>query len=199
MKSKQITINIIALFAIVFTLDSNTFSQEEYKANEKNPFGTLSPNAPKQVADYRDLIGISDCKSRQRGADGNFKAPVDSVWQFKYILNGTAIQDETWKSDGTHTSSIRQFNEKKSEWYVTFFASNSTNPRPPVWSGNKDKKGDIILTKSQKAPNGMDGFSKLTFYEISKNGFKWKGEWVDPKETIKFPFWTIECKKRAGS
>ena len=188
--------NLTLFFSIVFLFNAFAFSQEEYKASPKNPFGKLNPSASKEVADYADLIGISDCKSRQRGKDGKFKTAVNSVWQFKYVMNGTAVQDESWKSDGSHTTSIRQFDNKKSQWHVTFFSKNSPSPTPSTWSGGTNKKGDIVLKRPQKAPNGMEGFSKLTFHEISKKSFKWKGEWVDKSEKIVFPFWRIECKKR---
>ena len=48
----------------------------------------------------------------------------------------------------------------------------------------------------QKAPNGMDGFSRLTFYDINDDGFKWIGEWVDEAGQITYPFWKIDCTKR---
>lgn len=42
----------------------------------------------------------------------------------------------------------------------------------------------------------MDGFYKITFYDISEEGFKWLGEWVNTTETFSFPTWKIDCKKR---
>ena len=180
----------------VLMISSVMIAQEEYKANGKDPFGKPNPDAPQQVKDYAKLVGVSDCKSSQRGQDGKFKAAVDSVWQFKYIMNGTAIQDETWKSDGNHTTSIRLFDKKKSAWYVTFFSTIGPTPNPSTWTGGTQDSGDIILKRPQKAPNGLEGFSKLTFHEITDKGFKWKGEWVNGDESIVFPFWRIECKKR---
>ena len=47
----------------------------------------------------------------------------------------------------------------------------------------------------QKAPNGLDGFFRITFNNISKKGFNWLGEWVDSAEKIKFPTWKIYCTK----
>jgi hypothetical protein len=44
----------------------------------------------------------------------------------------------------------------------------------------------------------MDGKYKITFYNISKRGFDWLGEWVTPDETIMYPTWKIFCKKRTN-
>ena len=41
----------------------------------------------------------------------------------------------------------------------------------------------------------MDGFSRLTFYDITDKGFKWIGEWVDPTEKVTFPFIVEEKEK----
>ncbi|MFD1614766.1 hypothetical protein [Gelatiniphilus marinus] len=49
----------------------------------------------------------------------------------------------------------------------------------------------IVHYKAQKAPNGTDGFYRLTFYHISKLGYKW----VDKTESVIFPTWKIECAK----
>jgi hypothetical protein len=65
----------------------------------------------------------------------------------------------------------------------------------PVWKGNREND-EIILKMPQKAPNGMDGISRLTFFDITENGFSWRGEWIDQEETVIYPFWMIWCRKR---
>lgn len=173
------------------------FSQDQYlyDATTDYPFGRLNPKAPKEVSDYNDLIGICDCLSYRKNADQSWGEPQKMTWTFKYIMNGMAIQDETLKEDGSHTGSIRQFVKDSSAWYVHWYAQATPNIELPVWKGNK-KEEDIILYKEQKAPNGMDGYSKLQFSNISKNGFNWTGTWTDKTESVQFPFWKIECVKR---
>ena len=34
----------------------------------------------------------------------------------------------------------------------------------------------------------MEGFYRLTFYDISKKGYKWVGEWVDKTEKDCFSY-----------
>lgn len=185
------------LLLIVCLISTQAYSQNgdyPYDPSDQHPFGQLNPEAPEQVAEYKYLIGESRCKSVSRLAGGNWsKDSVDMIWRFKYFLNGTSVIDETLKADGKHSSSIRQYNPDSAQWYVTYF-STAASPSPGIWSGGvKDNK--IVLYRPQKAPNGTDGFYKITFSDIARTGFNWKGEWVDPTEQVKFPTWLIYCRK----
>lgn len=171
-------------------------AQNKHEPSETNPYGTKNPKAPTQLDDFKPLIGVCDCDSESRNPDGTWAEAVKMTWKFKYIMNGMAIQDETIKADGKHSGSIRQFNKDSLKWYVHYYASASPTAKLSSWEGNKTAEGKIILYKPQKAPNGMDGFSRLTFYDITDKGFKWIGEWVDPTEKVVFPFWKITCTKR---
>ena len=186
-------------FVLLLFTSSNLTAQADYKyaVSEKHPFGLPNPDAPPQILDYAPIIGICDCKSIARNQDQTWQTePVDMIWRFKYIMNGFGVQDETLKSDGTHSGSIRQFDQDSSKWFVHYYTNRGVTPVLSAWSGNKNDNGDIILYKPQKAPNDMDGFYKITFSEISEEGFNWLGEWVNTAETFSFPTWKIECKKR---
>jgi hypothetical protein len=43
--------------------------------------------------------------------------------------------------------------------------------------------------------NGMEGEYRLTFHDITEQGFNWIGEWIDDARTITYPTWKITCKK----
>lgn len=180
---------------LFFTL-TMAIAQSEYEPSDINPYGLKNPKAPEQLNDFKPLIGLCDCDSERMNPDGTWSEPVKMTWRYKYIMNGMAIQDETLKDDGAHSGSIRQFNADSLKWYVHYYASSSVTPKLSSWEGVKHKDGKIILYKPQKAPNGMDGFSRLTFYDISEAGYKWIGEWVDTSETVVFPFWRISCTKQ---
>ncbi|MDG5493101.1 DUF6265 family protein [Psychroserpens sp. SPM9] len=184
---------LIVLLGIFFT--GVTHAQYDYEASEKHPFGLPNPEAPEQIKDFEPLIGTCNCSSTTRKQDGSWNAPEDMTWTWKYILNGTAVQDETLKSDGAHSGSIRQFIKDSSRWYVHWYASKTPSTTFPVWEGNK-KDGKIVLYREQKAPNGTEGFFRLSFYDIDKTGYKWIGEWVDKTESVVYPTWKIDCKKR---
>ncbi|NNF85661.1 MAG: DUF4440 domain-containing protein, partial [Winogradskyella sp.] len=125
--------------------------------------------------------------------------PIDMTWEWKYIMNGMAVQDETLKADGKHSGSIRQFIADSSRWYVHYYASGSPSSTLPTWEGNKKENNNIVLYRDQKAPNSMDGFYRLTFYDINDNGYKWIGEWVDKSEQVVYPTWKIDCKKQTST
>jgi len=158
--------------------------------------GQAAEDAPKEITQWSEMIGKCDCKSQNRNPDGTWQEETDVLWQWKYILGGTAVQDETIKSDGTYTSSIRQYNVDSAKWVVTFFASSTPAFQPGTWVGNREDGGDFVLFKDQPAPNGTPGDSRLTFSSISEKGFNWIGEWVSKDGNITYPFWKISCVKR---
>ena len=170
----------------------------EYDSSTQNPFGKLNPETPAATADYASMIGTCDCTSSTRNPDRSWAVPQKMVWTFKYIMNGTAVQDDSYKADGSHSGSIRRFISDSTRWYVHWYSNNSLNTALPIWEGNK--QGDsIVLYKEKKAPNGMDGYFRITFKDISEEGFNWIGEWVDTTESFIFPTWKINCIKRTTS
>jgi hypothetical protein len=187
---KHVIVTIIFLFA------TNTFyAQYNYEVSKSNPFGLPNPEAPAQIKDYQPLIGICDCKSTTRKQDGTWNDAEDIIWTWKYIMNGMGVQDATLKPDGNHSGSIRQYIADSSKWYVHWYSSRSPSTVFPVWEGNK-QDDKIVLYKEQTAPNGMEGFYRLTFYDMSETGYNWIGEWVDKTEKVVYPTWKIECTKR---
>lgn len=186
----------LSLLILFFTASSNLFAQYEYAPSDEHPFGKINPEAPKEVGDYAPLIGISNCQSESRNPDGSWNSAVDMIWTFKYIMNGKGVQDLTLKSDGTHSGSIRQFNADSSAWYVHYYTSRTAVANLPAWKGNAREDNQIILYKEQAAPNGFDGFYKITFGDITESSFNWLGAWVNPDESIVFPNWKISCTKQ---
>jgi hypothetical protein len=72
--------------------------------------------------------------------------------------------------------------------------SSSVAPVLGCWEGNRTGN-KIILYREQAAPNGLEGFYKLTFFDITNKGYHWLGEWVDKQESFSYPTWKIFCKK----
>lgn len=186
----------ILLIAILLTLSAvGLQAQQQYEPTESSPFGLPNPEAPPEIKDYQSLIGICDCTSQRIGADGVWGDSVTMIWEFRYIMNGMAVQDLTLKEDGGHSGSIRQYNADSSRWYVHYFSTAGAAPQLATWEGGY-KGEEIVLYKEQTAPNGMEGMYRITFYDISDEGFRWKGEWVDQSQTVVFPTWKIDCTKR---
>lgn len=184
---------------LLFLVSYLGFSQNNYSASDVNPYGLPNPKAPAQIKDYQALIGKCNCKSVSRNQDQSWAEPVDMTWEWKYIMNGMAVQDETIKADGKHSGSIRQFIADSSKWYVHYYASGSPTSQLPTWEGHKTENGNIVHYRNQKAPNGTEGWFRLTFYDISDMGYKWVGEWVDKTEKVVYPTWKIDCKKPSST
>lgn len=170
-------------------------SQSGNSTNSSHQFGKANPNAPEQIKDFEALMGKCNCKSVSRNPDQSWAEPIDMTWEWKYIMDGMAVQDETIKADGKHSGSIRQFIADSSKWYVHYYSSGAPTTTLPTWEGGKTNDGNIVLYRDQKAPNGMEGFYRLTFYDISDKGYKWIGEWTDKTEKVTFPTWKIDCKR----
>ncbi len=192
--------NLLLIFTFSLLPSSFIFSQKDfpilnYEPSVIHPFGLPNPDAPKEITDFAPMIGICDCKSISRNPDGTWKDSLDMTWKFKYIMNGTAVQDEVWRANELYAGSIRQFQKDSAEWVVSYFSYPSVAYTPGVWHGKK-MKDKIVLTQPQAAPNGMEGSSTLTFFDWNEEGFKWKGEWIKDDKQVTYPFWMIECKRR---
>lgn len=186
---------LILLFSSTVLWSQISSEAMQYEPSTANPFGQLNPDAPAEVADFDAMIGKCACRSLSRKPDGSWADTVDMVWQFKYVLNGTAVQDEVWR-DGNYASSLRQYQVDSAQWVVSYYSFPAVAYTPGVWHGSKQDDGTIVLSKGQAAPNGMQGNSVLTFFDIGAEGFNWKGEWVKDDGTVTFPFWLIWCQKQ---
>ncbi len=182
---------IIPLSAMLTSLNGQDY---QYHITNEQPYGKLNPEAPEQLADYKELIGKNSCKSVSRIDQNTWADTVEMVWVFKYIMNGLGVQDETLKSDGLHSGSIRQYSVDSSKWYVHYYSNGGITPTLSAWEGNRDGNS-IILYRDQAAPNGTPGYFKIRFYDIKKDSFNWAGAWVNKGETFVYPTWNIYCTK----
>ena len=189
---------IIYIFCILFC-SSFIYSQENnfgtFNPSEIFPYGLPNTQTGEQIKDFNEMIGICDCRSVRRKPDQTWQDTLNMVWKFKYILNGNAVQDETWHENGFFATSIRQFQPDSLNWIVSYYGTKFIPPSVRVWKGNRIGN-EIVLKMPPKSPGGLDGINRLTYYDISNSGFKWKGEWTDLEEKNVYPFWTIDSKRR---
>ncbi|GAB5409108.1 MAG: hypothetical protein BalsKO_14730 [Balneolaceae bacterium] len=170
-------------------------AQYEYEPSKENPFGKISSHAPEQLTDFAPMIGESKCESISRAPDQTWNTPHKMLWRFKYIMNGMAVQDEVLRTEAPNAGSIRQFNADSAKWYVHYYTVGNPPSTLPSWEGTKTDDDKIILYREQKAPNGLDGYYRITFFDITESSFEWIGEWVNMNETVVFPTWKISCTK----
>lgn len=163
-----------------------------YEPSKQFPFGRPNPKAPAELRQFAFMVGQCDCVDSIRNASTkNQWQSRNRVWDGKYIMNGTAIQDGQ-SSDKLNSLNIRVYDPKTKQWMVTFIANPTYNSG--VWKGKKEGE-KMIMRKAFTTSNGVKGESRLTFYNISKQGFSWKGEFVSDDGTIVYAFWKIHCKK----
>lgn len=166
----------------------------EYDVSKKLPFGQKHPDAPLQIADYQPMIGKSQCLDIRRNTDGSWQQPIKMDWVFKYIMNGTAVQDETYKEDGSAAGSIRQFDKKTKQWFVHYYTSTSQAAPLSYWVGKREKD-KIVLTRRQKSFSGQEGSTRLTFHSFEPKGFKWLMEWMSLDKKTVYAIRKIHCEK----
>lgn len=196
MKRIKITLILISILFYFLQLSAQMDSVFTYEATVDYPFGRLNPSAPVEVGEYDAMIGVCDCYRVSRKADGEWDPDsIKMTWKFKYIMNGTAIQDELWRENGQYAGSIRQYHPDSALWVVAYFSNPGMTMATRDWTGGKVEE-DIVLYKGQMSPNGIQGDSKLTFTNISEKGFDWIGAWISKDKTIEYPFRKIYCTKR---
>ena len=157
-----------------------------YEPNAAHPYGRLNPKAPPETKQFSFMIGEFDCVDEIVNPQTGKWFKMKAIWNAKYFLNGHAIQDQYW-SPAFSTSNIRIFDVKDKKWKVTFFRMPGYSPSNAI-SGQKEGKNMVMRQGTEKQG------SKLTFYNITKNGFDWVGESMQGGKAN--PFWKSSCKRR---
>jgi len=175
--------------------DAARSNADEYEPNAEFPYGRPNPAAPAELSQFAFIVGANDCtEERLNQASGEWVAG-ERTWDAYYYINGYAIRD-TGRSGNTSNGNIRIYDANLGQWKVHFFSMPVYGTG--IWTGGME--GDeMILRLPQKAPGtDLDGFSTLTFSNISVDGFDWVGEWISGDGEIVFPFWSISCHKRSA-
>ncbi len=188
---------LVALFILATKIHAAAAIPMSYEQSSQSPYGKINPDAPLALADYKLLIGTNHCTSKSIKQDGTWSKPIKMTWIFKYTMNGLAIHDQTFKSDGKHSGSIRQYSPKTDKWYVHYYAVDKITSTS-LYSGEK-KQQNIVLYKQNgtvKTPDGRNAVYRPTFFDITANAFNWVGEWVDEvtHESLGAT-WKINCVK----
>lgn len=185
---------------LLLSMSLTSFAQRssglDYEPNEQFPYGRPHPDAPAELNQFAFIIGQNDCTEERVNNATQEWVKGERTWDGHYFMNGHAIRD-SGRSGITTNGNIRIFDTASNAWKVTFFSSPvyGTNS----WSGGKEGE-DIVLKLPQKAPGtDFEGFSTLTFFNISETSFDWRGEWISADGSIVVPFWRVSCVKRQVS
>lgn len=184
---------LILISASVYAQDSGKYEQniKVYEPSDEHPFGRLNPAAPPETEEFSFMIGICDCIDSIRSADGSWIS-FPSIWQGKYFLNGFGIQDNYFNPRNP-TSNIRLYDPVSKTWKVTYF-QNAQSYFSGTWEGRKHKD-KIVLERKQTSDAGEKIISRLSFYNMSHEGFDWISESISP-DGKSSAGWIQHCRKR---
>ncbi len=181
-------LSVLILFSLsAQSQDRNEYSFGKYDPSEKNPFGLPNPEAPPELQQFAFMIGEFDTEEHIRNQDGTWRKSK-ATWNARYFLNGYGIMDYYWNEEEAFaTTNIRIYNTNEKAWYVTFFRGPGNGVADGPWIGRMEGK-DMVLWKGDET-NG----TRLTFSNISENGYDWIGESF--KEGKASPFWKEFAKR----
>ena len=183
----------LSFFLGVVSLSAQDLSQylksiQLYEPSEENPFGKINPAAPEELKQFDFMVGICDCIDSIPQPNNKWVS-FPSIWRAKYFLNGYGIQDNNFNPQNP-TTNLRLYDKATKEWKVTYISA-AQSYYAGLWEGKKE--GDDIIVY-QKRGDGQP-YSKLSFYNISEDGYDWKSETVHPNGDVNLG-WNKKCKKR---
>lgn len=183
---------IVAGAPISISASASSVGSAEYEPSPAYPFGRRNPEAPGEIAQFEFMIGACDCVDEIRNPDGSWRRTA-AVWNARYFLNGYGIQDLYW-SDSFATTNIRIYDPERDRWFVNFFSMPAPSVSPRQWVGTQEQDDDgTRMVMWAGSPDGRNG-SRLTFFDIREDGFRWKSEAVvDGDATVG---WKSDCRRR---
>lgn len=186
---------LLLLPVLVLLGPSRSDTQEEprkwlaFNVSREHPFGRMNPKAPPELAQFDFMIGEFDAVDELRRPDGTW-ITSKGTWNANWFLNGFGIQDH-YENEQFSTSNVRIYDPGTKRWHVTFYKMPGFSTG--TWHGNK--VGDtMVMEREQKTADGRTFTSRLTFFDITKNGYKWKSESVTPAGSR--VSWKSTCTRR---
>ncbi len=161
----------------------------------RSPSG-LNPKAPPETAQLAPLVGTWEAERYIRQRDGSWSSPVKAVWQWYYILDGHAIQDDWMLLDdstgGLQTigTNLRIYNPTKKHWEMTWIDKSA---RSVLFFNATEVDGRLIMN----GKNAKEQQVRNTFSNISRERFLWQQEWTMDGGNSWFVVVKIECRRRS--
>ena len=141
------------------------------------------------------MIGACDCTDELRQPDGSW-VTTDAIWNARWFLNGHGIQDVYW-SDTFATTNLRLFDPERDAWFVNFVQAPSNAVGAGQWTGGEvATEAGRTMVMWNGSPDRANG-SRLTFFAITDDGFRWKAETV-VNGAVQSASWTSTCVRRTA-
>lgn len=171
--------------------DAPVATSPSASASDDAPFGTLSPKAPPETAQYAFLIGEWRCRTKYMRPDGTFSEGT-ATWTGRYILDGWAIQD-VWESpqpDGTvfQGTNIRSWNPEIGAWENRWLPQGTLQ-----WKRFESSMvdGTMVMTGGTGVDPLGSFVDRNTFHEITEDSWTWRKDrsWDDGETWIEGVGW----------
>ncbi|MDH5413108.1 MAG: hypothetical protein OEW87_03130, partial [Flavobacteriaceae bacterium] len=148
----------------------------------------FNTEAPAETKQFAFMIGKFVCNDSL--LVGGQWVESKAAWEAHYILNGFGVRD-VYRNNQYAGESIRFYNSSKGKWDVYFFGM--LGEHTGLWEGEYID-GKMVMKQERTGPNGEKLLSQITFYNITDDGFDWKGELIHPDTGKTTVNWKIKAK-----
>jgi hypothetical protein len=152
-------------------------------------YGVAHPDAPPELAQFGQLVGLWHADAEMRRQDGGWVKSAPGTWAWKYVLGGFAVSDLFYQGvdelpaymanlgrDYLLTAN-RIYDVRQKKWQVAWMA-NGAGEVPgadygtftAVWTDNQ-------LVMSSPPADGAFGLQRVVFHDFSTDSFRWKSEY----------------------
>ena len=178
---KFIQIRILITFSgflaiLIFSLPGCNYDQNK-PGGETQIKSKLNADAPWETEFLGKLVGMWKAKQSTLNPDGSWSENKSRAkWNWYYILEGHAIQDDWIKLDSLNNetivgTNIRIYNTGEKRWYMAWI--DKTNRRLASFTA-VNESGTVIMDGT----NAKGRHVRNTFFNITQNEFEWKQEWT---------------------
>ena len=151
--------------------------------------GERHEKAPAEIEQFGQLVGVWDVEPEMRAQTGAWMPSKPGVWVWKYAIDGFAVQDLWYQSKDNlpmymanlgrdyMLTANRVYDVANKKWQVAWMANGAGQVMGMDFGTfTAAKEGDAIVMNSPPEDKAF-GLQRVTFYEISKDSFKWKSEY----------------------
>jgi hypothetical protein len=147
-----------------------------------------NPDAPVELDAMASLIGEWAITTETRQQDGSWQASEgqSAQWNFYFILDGHAIQDD-WISLAPPAgdppiqqrgTNIRIYDTAEERWEMAWIANTARSLS--TYMATNEPDGSVVMTSYWGVPQ----MRRITFFDMRANSFEWKLEFTqDEGET----------------
>lgn len=136
------------------------------------------PDAPAQLDAMAPLIGEWAITTETRQQDGSWQESGWAQWNFYFILEGHAIQDDWLAGDPPigdppmlqRGTNIRIYDPAEDRWEMAWIANSARSLS--TYMATNEPDGSVVMTSHWGVPN----MRRITFFDMQEDSFEWKLE-----------------------